>query len=110
MRGHPRRCQAENPLIVLSSFPEPALSTAEGQLAFSVACNNLNLVAPQKVLEALQLFQNEIKISNPDRIRENHDRLLSKLFLAMREDLNIRPPDEPNSFVIRIWASGIKGD
>jgi DNA-binding transcriptional LysR family regulator len=25
MRGHPRRCQAENPLIVLSSFPEPAL-------------------------------------------------------------------------------------
>jgi NTE family protein len=26
MRGHPRRCQAENPLIVLSSFPEPALT------------------------------------------------------------------------------------
>src|ERR1035437_10906106 len=25
MRGDPRRCQAENPLIPLSSFPEPAL-------------------------------------------------------------------------------------
>jgi hypothetical protein len=27
MRGDPRRCQAENPLIPLSSFPEPALIT-----------------------------------------------------------------------------------
>src|ERR1019366_7335741 len=26
MRGDTRRCQAENPLIVLSSFPEPALT------------------------------------------------------------------------------------
>src|ERR1035437_11171213 len=26
MRGDPRRCQAENPLIPLSSFPEPTLS------------------------------------------------------------------------------------
>src|ERR1035437_6222721 len=25
MRGDPRRCQAENPLIPLSSFPEPTL-------------------------------------------------------------------------------------
>ena len=33
MRGNPRRCQAENPLIVLFRFPEPALSNRAACLA-----------------------------------------------------------------------------
>ena len=32
MRGNPRRCQAENPLIVLFKFPEPALFDAASEL------------------------------------------------------------------------------
>src|SRR5712691_11954602 len=40
-------------------------STSEGQRAFARACNNLNLVAPQTVIEALREFQQEIKVSNP---------------------------------------------
>jgi hypothetical protein len=33
MRGYTRHCQAENPLIVLSRFPEPALLAASGTTA-----------------------------------------------------------------------------
>ena len=31
--------------------------TPDGQRAFAKACNNLNLVAPQPVIQALQAFQ-----------------------------------------------------
>src|SRR5438876_149720 len=42
-------------------------ATPEGHRAFARACNNLNLVAPQAVIEALREFQQEIKISNPNK-------------------------------------------
>jgi len=31
--------------------------TPDGQRAFAKACNNLNLIAPQPVIQALQAFQ-----------------------------------------------------
>ena len=39
-------------------------ATPEGQRTFAKACNNLNLGAPQSVIDALQAFQQEIKVSN----------------------------------------------
>lgn len=83
-----------------------AEGTPEGQRAFSRACNKLNLVAPQQVLEALQKFQAEIKISNPDRNPEQHDKLMSKLFLEMRRDLSISD-DDPGTFRVGLWAAGV---
>src|SRR6185437_7843607 len=56
-------------------------STPEGQAAFARACNNLNLIAPQSVIEALRVFQQEIKTSNPSPSRERHDQFMSILFL-----------------------------
>jgi flavin-binding protein dodecin len=45
MRGNPRRCQAENPLISLFRFPEPALSTKSwedaARSAVEIAANSL---------------------------------------------------------------------
>jgi dsDNA-specific endonuclease/ATPase MutS2 len=84
-----------------------AEGTPEGQRSFARACNKLNLVAPQPVLEALQQFQNEIKVSNPHRDTERHDQLMSRLFLEMRKDLNLATGDDPESFRVGLWAAGV---
>jgi len=84
--------------------------TPEGQRAFARACNKLNLVAPQPVLAALQEFQQEIKTSNPGRSDEKHNELISKLFLEIRKDLNVSPEDSPQTFKVRLWASGASRD
>jgi hypothetical protein len=85
-------------------------STAEGQRAFARACNNLNLVAPQAVIEALREFQQEIKISNPSKSMERHDRLMATLFYEIRRDLKISPSDDPQAFRVGLWASGVKAN
>ena len=81
-------------------------STDEGQRQFSLACNKLNLVAPQVVLKALQNFQSEIKIANTNS-NDRHDQLMSKLFLEMRKDLEIKPSDEASTFRVGLWSSGV---
>ena len=82
-------------------------STAEGQRAFWRACNRLNLVAPQSVLRALQVFQQEIKVSNEGRSNARHDELMSKLFYEIRRDLGISPADEISTFRVGLWAAGV---
>ena len=81
--------------------------TPDGQKAFAKACNNLNLIAPQPVIQALQAFQSEIRMSNPNPSRERHDLLLSQLLYAMRKDLGVWPKDS-ESFQVGIWASGVR--
>lgn len=82
-------------------------STNDNQRAFALACNRLNLVAPQRVLEALQRFQEHIKASNKNQRLPEHDRLMSELFYAMRKDLGVSPDDEFASFKVGLWASGV---
>jgi hypothetical protein len=84
--------------------------TPEGQRAFALACNKLNLVAPQPVLEALQAFQQESKTSNPSPSRDRHDKLMSLLFYEMRKDLGISPKDKLETFHVGLWASGAPRD
>jgi hypothetical protein len=80
--------------------------TPDGHRAFAKACNNMNLVAPQAVLQALQVFQEEIRVSNPNPSRERHDQLLSRLLYEIRLDLKIWPKDS-RDFKIGLWASGV---
>jgi hypothetical protein len=82
-------------------------ATEEGQRAFSRACNKLNLVAPQEVLDAMQKFQREIKITNAEHTKERHDKLMSALFYEMRRDLGITPADDAPTFNVELWASGV---
>src|SRR5690606_3112348 len=81
--------------------------TPDGQRAFARACNNLNLVAPQPVIQALQLFQDEIRVSNSNQSRERHDQLLSRLLYEIRKDLGVWPKDSQD-FKVGIWASGVR--
>ncbi|TAK99414.1 MAG: hypothetical protein EPO08_16445 [Rhodospirillaceae bacterium] len=81
-------------------------STPAGQGAFACACNNLNLIAPQIVIERLRAFQEEIKTTNPNKSQRKHDELMSQLFLSMRRDLGI--DDDESTFAVGLWASGNK--
>ena len=81
-------------------------STSVGQIAFAKACNNLNLIAPQSVITALQEYQQEIKISNSNKNPETHNILMSKLFYEMRKDLGVSPSDQVENFRVGLWASG----
>ena len=81
--------------------------TPDGQRAFARACNNLNLVAPQPVIQALQAFQEETRAANPNRTRAQHDQLLSKLLYQIRKDLGVWPKDSAD-FKVGLWASGVR--
>ena len=81
-------------------------STPEGQRVFAQATNNLLLLAPQAVVEAVSAFREEIRVSNPQPRREAHDRLLAEMFLAIRRDVGIVPADNPDTFRPGLWASG----
>lgn len=78
----------------------------EGHKLFTKATNNLLLLAPQAVIEALNKFRTEISISNQNRTQEKHDQLLASLLLAIRKDIGILPADTPDTFKPIIWASG----
>jgi hypothetical protein len=80
--------------------------TPEAQRAFALACNKLNLIAPQSVIQALQAFQQETKASNPSRTQDRHDKLMSALFYEMRKDLGISSKDNAATFQVGLWASG----
>lgn len=81
-------------------------STPEGQRAFAQATNNLLLLAPQAVVDAVSAFREEIRVSNARPSREAHDRLLAEMFLAIRRDVGIVPTDNPGTFRPGLWASG----
>jgi hypothetical protein len=81
--------------------------TPEGQVRFARACNDILLFAPQRVIEALDQFRNEIRISNMNKRLEKHDALLSQLLLGIRGDLGIRPADDVATFRVHLWASGV---
>jgi len=81
------------------------IGTSEGQRAFSLCSNNLILIAPQAVLEALQAYRHETRTSNAAPNRERHDQLLSKLLLEIRKDLGVLPKDSADTFKVGLWAS-----
>ena len=82
----------------------------EGHKLFAKTTNNLLLFAPQAVIESLNAFRNEIRVSNPNRSLEQHDRLLAALLLAIRRDVGVAPTDNPATFKPILWASGAGKD
>lgn len=80
--------------------------TPTGHQAFAVTSNNLNLIAPQRVIKALQAYREEISIKNKQRSSERHDQLLTDLFLEIRRDLNIKPKDDAATSRFALWTSG----
>ncbi len=81
-------------------------ATAEGHRQYAKATNNLLLFAPQSVITVLNAFRTETAMSNINRTREAHDKLLAEMLLAIRKDVGVSPNDDPRTFEPILWASG----
>jgi hypothetical protein len=71
---------------------------SEKKLRFVRACNNLNLVAPQAVIEALKRYHVGRELN-----RETFGQLISQIFYEIRRDLKISPKDDSRTFGIQVW-------
>lgn len=80
--------------------------TDEGHRAYMLASNNLNLVAPQRVLDALHAYRDETSTQNHNRDYSREDQLLKALFLEIRKDLNVKPADDAVTSNFVLWTSG----
>lgn len=90
----------------LSGVLQGTSNTEDGLREFSVTSNNLLLFAPQSVIEALILYREETRTSNPSPSRDRHDLLLNQLFYEIRRDLAVRPGDRRTDFRVQLWATG----
>jgi hypothetical protein len=81
-------------------------STPDGNRRFTMATNTLQLLAAGPVITALHAFRDEIRQSNPNKSRERHDALLSRLIWEIREDLRIPGTPDADQFVAGLWCSG----
>jgi hypothetical protein len=85
-------------------------STPDSQRAYSMIRNKLNLVAPYPVIKALREYEEATSARNPSPATGDlHDKLLSRVFLEIRKYLGMRPKDDPETFMIVLWASGQGG-
>jgi len=78
----------------------------ETQARYATASNTIALIAPQKVIAALDEFQQEIDISNPKRSPVRHDELLTKLVLELRRSLELPFEDDVSTFRFRLVGGG----
>jgi hypothetical protein len=80
----------------------------EAKVRFATGVNNLHLIGSPGVIKALHAFCDEIAESNPNRSRERHDMLWSRLVWEIRVDLDDPPSKLPDDFRARLWASGVQ--
>lgn len=63
-------------------------STSEGQARYADAFNSLVLVAPAHVLRLLYAFNDQTRISNPERTWLKYEELQNALLRALRQDIH----------------------
>ncbi|HEX6368488.1 MAG TPA: hypothetical protein VF006_06140 [Longimicrobium sp.] len=78
-------------VLALSEITEKSI-TAEGQRRFAIAANNLSLVAPPEVLEAVYAVVDDM--NNPARTEQSAERSLSAFFRRIRQDSHPAAPDD----------------
>ena len=106
-----RREKLNHYKVLFTAISDLAVSGTDKENAnqrFSLATNNIGLVAPQNVIKALMNFHEEVKFSNPNPSLENHDRLLKELLLAIRKDIGLSSKDNPDTFVFHLIGSAPK--
>ena len=82
----------------ISDLASDEVNQREANERFNQAANTIVLVAPQRVIQALMEFHDEIRISNMSRSQAGHDNRLKALVLALRESLDLPFADDPSTF------------
>jgi hypothetical protein len=65
---------------------------------YCVAFNTVGLFASQEVIDCLHAYQEITRLPYSEVDAAEHDRRLTKLVLAVRRDLKLRPDDDPATF------------
>lgn len=92
----------------ISDLAVDGIDKNEANKRFALTVNTIALVAPQSVITALMNFHDEIKFSNQNKSRENHDRLLIELLLAIRRDIKLTSKDNRKTFIFHLIGSSPK--
>src|SRR5437660_4462260 len=103
-----RQRKMEHYRELLSSISDLAVKglSDETQARYATASNTIALIASQKVIAALDEFQQEIAISNPKRSLVRHDELLTKLVLELRRSLELPFERDVSTFRFRLVVGG----
>jgi len=80
-------------------------ASEETRTKLANAANNVFLVAGPPVLVALRAYLDETATSNKHPSLEEHDRLLTQLLFAVRDDLGIQPNKPPTEYRFRLWSA-----
>jgi hypothetical protein len=97
--------------VLLSALSDLALDGTDKVKAnqqFALALNTISLVAPQYVIDALMAFHDEFKFSNPNKLLEQHDKLLNNLLLAVRKDIGLAKDDNVATFNFHLIGTAPK--
>ena len=89
-------------LGAISDLASDGADPVKANESFNRAVNTIVLVAPQKVVQAVMAFHDEVKFSNPSATQEGHDQRLKELVLALRESLELPSPDDPKTFAFHL--------
>lgn len=81
-------------------------ATQEAHAKYADAVNSLRLVAPPKVLLALEDYLSHTSLRNQNKSLETHDHFLSILVRAMREDLQPAYKGKDDKFIFRLLGVG----
>ncbi len=96
----------QNLLLAISDLVIDGKNKTKANQDFSTASNTIALIAPQKVIDALMAFHDEVKWANRDSASpERHDELLKNLILLIREDIGLSKNDDSKTFAFHLIGS-----
>ncbi|WP_113906567.1 hypothetical protein [Aliidiomarina celeris] len=85
-----------------------AHSSHESSKRYAIAFNTVGLFASQEVISRLHNYQDLTCLPGEKVPRDEHDKRLTELVLAIRKDLKLKPKDDVSSFKYMVIESGKK--
>jgi hypothetical protein len=82
-------------------------ATDETRKRYAIAFNTVGLFASQDVIECLHKYQELTRLPAEEVPFEEHDKRLTQLVLAIRQDLNLKPSDNPETFSFRLISASL---
>lgn len=82
----------------------------EARARYCVAFNTVGLFASQDVIKRLHAYQEITRLPYAEVSRDEHDRCLTDLVLAVRRDLKLRPEDDASTFSFHMIAPHRNGN
>ncbi|HEX3144451.1 MAG TPA: hypothetical protein VHQ64_10815 [Pyrinomonadaceae bacterium] len=76
----------------------------DARARYCIAFNTVGLFASQEVIDCLHAYQEITRLPYAEVDVAEHDRLLTKLVLAVRRDLKLRPDDDSETFSFHMIA------